>query len=373
MSLPNKMSPMHNDKVRPGPIFWAILGLGVAVTIQAAQASSLGGWSGLLAVGETSLLRPIIAHELAGLVVTDDPGHDGQVTYVVGLDPWATWAHEIVPAASYRYRRILMPLVASGVGTIDGPALFWSLTILNGLAFAAATVFTAKLATMRSLPTWAVLAATLNIGLWLSLHITSPDAVAFACVLMGIVAYLAGRDLRAVIWLSLGGLAKETYVLVPLSIIMYLLIVQRDKRRSLILTSSFIPVALWSAFLALRIGDPLETGGNLSLPFQGIMDASQAWAQNSARDMVLLVLTAGIMAASTLLIAKAPKSIWAWLAMPWLVLAAISSHWIWDFGNNAVRAFLPLFTFAVLGLMDHPGRRTDSFEAGGQSHALGNT
>ena len=373
MSLPNTKSAINPASARPGPIFWAILGFGVAIAIQAAQASSLGGWSGLLAVGETSPLRPIIEQELPNLVVTDDPGHDGQVTYVVGLDPWATWAHEIVPAASYRYRRILMPLVASGFGTVDGTALFWSLTILNGLAFAAATVFTAKLATMRSLPPWAALAATLNIGLWLSLHITSPDALGFACVLVGIVAYLAGGDLRAVIWLSLGGLAKETYLLVPLSIVIYLLMVHREKRRGLFFTCSFIPAALWSVFLAVRIRDPFQTGGNLSLPFVGILDASKAWAQNSGRDIVLLVLAVGAIGVSVLLIVKAPRSLWAWLAVPWLALATISSHWIWDFGNNAARAFLPLVTFAALGLMDNSDLGADPLPVGGQTAALGDT
>ena len=339
-----------------GPYFWAILGLGTAIIIQVAQANSLGGLSGLIAVGKTSALLPVIQQELPHLVVTDGEGHDGQVTYALGLDPWATWGPGVVPEAPYRYRRILMSVVASGFGTIDGQPLLWLLTLLNAIGFACTAVFAAAIAKVRSMPRWAALAATLNIGLWLSLQITSPDALAFALGLAGVAAHLRRRDLLAVICLSLAALAKETYLLIPLSLMIHAWFVQRDNRRAVLLSAGLVPPVLWSAFLALRIGDPLGTGGNLTWPFVGIVDAAGFWGGNPSREMFLLGITAVIIFSSVLLIIKSPQSIWAWLALPWLLLGAISSHWIWDLGNNAVRAFLPLMTFAAFGFMDKSGR-----------------
>jgi hypothetical protein len=45
-------------------------------------------------------------------------------------------------------------------------------------------------------------------------------------------------------------------------------------------------------------------------------------------------------------------SFWSFLIIPWVLLALFSSHWIWDLGNNSLRALAPLATFALFGLLD---------------------
>jgi hypothetical protein len=343
------MEPMPNQW---NAVLWAIVGLGAAVAIQLAQARFYGDWSGLLAVGETSVMRPAIEQHLPGLVVTAGGGHDGQRTYLVGMDPWATWAHQVIPDPAYRYRRILLPALAGGLGLISGRPLLWLLTSLNALSFAAAAAITALVARLRSMAFWAPLAVILNIGIWLSLQVTSPDAFAFAFALAGLMAGLGRRHVLAIGLLSLAALSKETYALVPISMAAYLWIREDQPRRAIAYASSVIPVGLWSAFLTVRMPNPFETADTLTWPFVGIVEGAQSWRLNDTRDIAFLFLTGAAVVLSFVLIAKRPRSLWSWLIIPWLILASTSSHWVWGFGNNPVRVFLPILTFAVFGFLD---------------------
>lgn len=333
-------------------VLWAIVGLGAAIAIQLAQARFYGDWSGLLAVGETSVMRPAIEQHLPGLVVTAGGGHDGQRTYLVGMDPWATWAHLVIPDPAYRYRRILLPALASGLGLINGRPLLWLLTSLNALSFAAAAAIAALVARLRSLGFWAPLAVVLNFGVWLSLQVTSPDALAFAFALAGLLAAIGGRNVIAIGLLALAALSKETYALVPMSMAAYLWIGEDQPRRAVAYVSSVIPVGMWSVFLAVRMPNPFETADSLTWPFVGILEGARSWALNDTRDIGFLVLTGAAVVFSLVLVAKRPRSLWSWLIIPWLLLASISSHWVWGFGNNPVRVFFPILTFATFGFLD---------------------
>jgi hypothetical protein len=333
-------------------ILWAIVGLGAAIAIQLAQARFYGDWSGLLAVGETSVMRPAIEQHLPGLVVTAGGGHDGQRTYLVAMDPWATWAHVVIPDPAFRYRRILLPALASGLGLINGRPLLWLLTSLNALSFAAAAAIAALMARLRSLAFWAPLAVVLNIGIWLSLQVTSPDALAFAFALAGLLAGIGGRNVLAIGLLALAALSKETYALVPMSMAAYLWIREDQPRRAIAYASSVTPVGLWSVFLAVRMPNPFETADTLTWPFFGIFHGAQSWALNDTRDIAFLFLTGAAVVLSFVVIGKRPRSLWSWLIIPWLILASISSHWVWGFGNNPVRVFLPILTFVTFAFLD---------------------
>jgi hypothetical protein len=349
----------------PRPILWAILGLVTALAVQVGQAVSLGGWSSLLAVGQNSPLRPIVERELGDAIVIAGSGHDGHVAYVVALDPFALEDPEVVPNAAYRYRRILYPVLAGGFGSVDGESLLWSLVGLNAIGFTMAVYWAGALATIRKLPVWIPLAALLNIGLWLSLQVSSPDVLAFALMLFGLVAHFRGRVGVAVILLALATLTKEVYGLVPLSLAAYAWR-SESLRRAWPYLTSLLPLGLWSLYLVARLRDPFETGGNLTWPLGGIIDGASSWPTNAARDLFFLAFTGLALIAAGWLVARRPASVWSWLAAPWLALALVSSHWVWDFGNNVARAFLPCLAFAAFGLTDlkEAGLRTKETNPG---------
>ena len=80
----------------------------------------MGGIEGLLQVGETSDVRPLIESQLGEVPLAPGSGHDGQIYYAIGLDLDGDEVGPLLDHAAYRYRRILYPLVASGFGLFDG-------------------------------------------------------------------------------------------------------------------------------------------------------------------------------------------------------------------------------------------------------------
>jgi hypothetical protein len=117
------------------PVLWLAAGLLIGLAIQTSQARYTGNWTGLVAAGAQSPLLPTLAHQLSDLVVSPGEGHDGQATYGVGLDPLLRERPPAVPDASYRYRRILLRLLGSGFGILEGESLLFALTCINLFGF----------------------------------------------------------------------------------------------------------------------------------------------------------------------------------------------------------------------------------------------
>jgi hypothetical protein len=49
---------------------------------------------------------------------------------------------------------------------------------------------------------------------------------------------------------------------------------------------------------------------------------------------------------------RRPSGVWPFLIVPWVLLALVSSHWIWDLGNNSIRSLAPLLSFAFFALVE---------------------
>ena len=332
--------------------FWLIAGLLVGLLIQGSQARLTGNWTGLLAGGSDSPLLPVLQRELPGLVVTEGEGHDGQSTYAVALDPFLLSQPPVVPEASYRYRRILLPLLGSGFGAFDGYLLLGSLTTVNLIGFAIACWGAALVAQARNLPPWFILTALLNMGLWLSLQTTTPDALAFGSGILAVALATWGRHSAAAVFVAAAGLGKETYVLIGFGLAIWAWRRLGDGRIAIQYCLALLPAALWSGFLAMSLGEGFATGGNLSAPLAGILTSAQLWPGASARDQLFTAIALIALSAAIAALVIGRASIWKFLLAPWVVLALVSSHWIWDLGNNSLRALAPLFTFSLFGLFD---------------------
>jgi hypothetical protein len=288
------------------------------------------------------------------LVVTEGEGHDGQSTYAVALDPFLLSQPPVVPEASYRYRRIVLPLVGSGFGTLKGYLLLAALTSVNLIGFAIACWGAAVVAQARQLPKWLGLAALLNIGFWLSLQTTTPDALAFGLGIVGVAMATRGRHPSAAGFAAAAALSKETYVLVGLGLVMWAWRRLGDRQVAIRYGLALVPAALWSAFLAITLGEGFATGGNLSAPLVGILTSAPVWLVAHARDQLFTVVTLMALTVAVAALVLGRTSIWKFLIAPWIALALVSSHWIWDLGNNSLRALAPLITFSLFGLFDRP-------------------
>lgn len=330
--------------MRPGTaiVRWSLVGATTAVILLVAQASAVGGWEGLLQVGEASSLRPIIEAELGEIPLSPGPGHDGQIYYAIGLDLSRDTVPQLLDHAGYRYRRILYPALASGFGLLEGHALLAGMigvTIAStAVASAAAAAISVRLG--RS-DRWA-LAVILNPGVWLGVRLLTADIMTLALMIGGLF-YMTGSTIRASGAFALSGLAKDVYLITPIG-----LICGRRRRLRLALLP-LITLIAWMILLTMTVGEGFAPRGNLSWPFVGMLEGASNWSSLDLQEVFYLVFALTSVVAG--LVYGAVRRGWLrWPILGWSALAIVSSEWVWDLGNNAARAFLPIAVLLALSI-----------------------
>jgi hypothetical protein len=330
---------------------WLAAAALIGLSVQVAQARYTGGWSGLLAVGEESL-GSVIAKEIPNVVVVDHVGHDGQATYGVALDPWIAQPPSEVPDATYRYRRILLPMLGSGFGFLGGEALLWSLTILNLGGFVLSAWAFSLIVRERGLPWWLPVIPLLNVGLFLSLQSTTPDAAGLGLAMLAMALAVKEKHLFAAFAAGGAALTKEVFVVVCASLGLLALIHLRRRSVALTYFAATGPALLWSAYLFARLEEGPATGGNLGLPFAGIFESLALWSSTSSRDRGFTALSIAILALAVLSLLRGGKSLWSYLLTPFVAIALVASRAVWHLGNNSLRTLAPLLPLALLLLFD---------------------
>lgn len=326
---------------------WAGIGLVVAGFLVWVQANAVGGLTGMLEVGETSALRPMIEEQLGDLALAPGPGHDGQIFYAMALDLDGDEVGPLLDHAAYRYRRILFPLLGSAFGLLDGFPLLTGLIVLNVAAFAVATGLMATLARRAGRSELIALVILLNPGAWLSVQLVTSDILALALMIVALDLTLRSSRWRAGAVFGLSVLAKDVFMATPAPL------AARDFRRRWQL--ALVPVAglvVWVVLLNSWMGDGFAARGNLDWPFMGMVSASSNWATFDAKEWFYLAAAVFFVAVG---VAWSLRRSWLrWPIAAWTALALVSSNWVWDFGNNAVRAFAPIVVLAAIATISHP-------------------
>lgn len=333
---------------RTSLILWFLAGVAVALFLMATQARAVGGWTGLLSVGEESRLRPLLTSELPGLVVVPDAGHDGQIYYAIGLDLSGERVPELLPEPGLRYRRILFPAVASGLGLLGGYGLLWGEVVVAALSIGVATAALRRLAEQLGLRSWIALSLLLTPGIWLSLRHLTPDPLGIALALIGLVLLMGQRHAASVAALALAPLAKETLLLVAWGLAFWYLTMKQYRRAVIYLVAPAGPLALWTLVVSRSIPGGLVESNNLSPPFAGLVRSIPAWLAASSQDQFYVGFTLLAMAVATGLVLRTRSQLLRSLTIPWLALAVVSSDWIWNVGNGVARNFAMVPVWATL-------------------------
>jgi hypothetical protein len=322
----------------------------------------------LLRVGSTNPFFATMQKELGPLVAAGPIGHDGQLYYLVARDPFARGSTAGALAAfdqnppAYRYRRILLPLLAGGAGTFGARTTLLALVGLTMLGMGLAAVGVADLAHQFGLRGTLVLLAMLNIGALLSVMLITADVLALGLSLVGVALAVRERFWSAVLVLALASLTKETYWLVALGLSLWLVRSSGPRQAFLMATVSAVPLACWSLWLWFVIPEGTAKAENLSAPFTGIAAGVAAWHRGSLDPVqatfALYLLGSGVLAAVTMVTRR--NALLAWLALPWLILACVSGFSVWVIPTNAARAFSILWPLALLPLAGNRARRNNA-------------
>lgn len=342
------------ERTTVSPVVWIVAAVILGTAVQAAQVQFSGSWSGLLAVGAESPLRPLIEQELGPIALTEGRGHDGHAYYAVALDPFLLDPPGEVDAA-YRYRRILLPILGSGLGTLGGWPLLRGLTFVNLGGFVLCVAGLSLIVHQSALPWWLPLGALANVGLYLALQSTTPDALALGLGLLAVAFSIRGQHLGSAILIAAAVLAKETFAVMSLSLGAWAWFELRRMRLATLYLASALPAIAWTIYLGTRLSNAFETGDNLGLPFVGLIESAGGWTQTSGRDIGFTVLALGLLVLGATSLYRSGPGLWSYLLTPWLLIALVSSHWIWDLGNNSLRTLAPLLPFSLLVLCDRRG------------------
>jgi hypothetical protein len=131
-------------------LFWGVIGAALALASYVVQGAPNA--ASLLRVGSTNPLRQQIERELGPITSPDAIGHDGQLYYLIARDPFASGGTVAALASfdvnppRYRYRRILFPLVAGGLGRFSPRTTLFGMIILAIVGMSLTALATADIA-----------------------------------------------------------------------------------------------------------------------------------------------------------------------------------------------------------------------------------
>ena len=222
-------------------------------------------------------------------------GYDGQWAYYIALDPAGAALH--VDGPSYRYGRILYPVLARLVAVGRAELVPYALLAVNLLAVAGGTFALAAWLLKRGQPAWIALLYAFNPGMVIALHRDLTEPLAYGLVAAAVLAFdsrVRGRHLLAALLFALALLARETTAV--FAVVYGGALLLRDRPRGLaLLAIALAPFLAWEAFLRQWLGplDPGQAGQFELLPLGGLAHAGP-YHLAQLRVLVAVILPAAL-------------------------------------------------------------------------------
>jgi hypothetical protein len=174
-------------------------------------------------------------------------GYDGQQAYAIAMDPLG--AAEKLDRPSYRYQRILYPMLARAVGLGNPDLIPWSMLLIN-LMSACATVFIlAHMLFDRGASAWWSLVVLLSFNYLIGIRLDLNEPLAYVLALGGCLAFERNWRVLPLILFALAGLTREVALVFPLALAAWLLLRKRWRQSLSIAAASLVPFFLWATIV----------------------------------------------------------------------------------------------------------------------------
>ena len=295
--------------------------------------------------------RHFVTQSQASSVIKLDPrysypagesGYDGEFVYFIALDP--VNARYYVDAPSYRYTRIVYPLLARALA-LGRPSLIpWTLLLINWLAIGGGTLAAALWLRRRGQPPWFAIAYGFYPGLLVALQRDTTEALAYGLVALGMFLWDFGGQ-RRIVWsalvFALAALTRETTVVFPVLYGLGVFLWNPPPRPSpargegesgnppprpspargegaVLIAAAVVPLLIYKAFLVVWLGTRGDPGLLLErVPFLGLIAArdSTYWLQ----ELWLILIPALICSVAAILALRRRVR----LVEAWVVLANV--------------------------------------------------
>jgi hypothetical protein len=245
--------------------------------------------------------------------------------------------------AAYRAQRPLLPYAAWALSFGRSGWVPPALALLAAAGTGLAVAGVAQLLIERRAPAKWSLLVLLFPGTYAALSYCGPEPLGCGLAIWGLVAWSKRRMVPALVLFALGGLCRETLLLVPAALLLVALR-HRRMREFIGLASTFLPYVLWVGIVRLRVGAlPTDAGrGRLGAPFTGMIDGlSIATGETVAYAAICLAIGACALA----LARRDPLCIVVAVNLAFATVMG-SEVWInWPFFG---RVFLPLDALALV-------------------------
>jgi hypothetical protein len=201
-------------------------------------------------------------------------GYDGQFAYFIALDPRG--ASERLDVPSYRYQRILYPMLARWLALGRPDLLPWTLVLLNLVALVTGTALVEQLLHHYGVGRWYALVYGLYAGQLMSVRLDLNEPLSYGLVIAAIWAMERKRPGWSATLFALAALAKETALIFAAAYGAYLLLTAgwRPALRFGIVAAG--PHACWQLVLWRWLGGVgAGSGGAMAtafeiIPFMGL-------------------------------------------------------------------------------------------------------
>jgi hypothetical protein len=286
--------------------------------------------------------RHFITQSQASQVIRLDPtypnvseiGYDGQFFYYLALDP--VNARFYMDVSTYRYTRILYPMVAR-VLALGQPGLIpWTLWLINWLSIAGGALAVAGWLKRRGFSPWFALVYGLYPGMIVALQRDLSEALAYGLAATAVYVFDYGparRELLAAGIFGLAALTRETTAVIPLVYAAALWFgsdaevrwrqrLRANWRRGVLFGAIAIgPLALYKLFLLAWLGAGHDIGIPLAhLPFQGLW-YWRYWSIPGQTEEVRTVVFPGLIAGGVAVYALWRRRIFA--PQVWLLAVSV--------------------------------------------------
>jgi hypothetical protein len=220
---------------------------------------------------------------------TGSEGYDGQFAYFIALDPGG--ASEKLDVPSYRYQRILYPMLARWLALGRPGVLPWTLVLLNLVALVAGTALMERLLLHYGAGRWYALVYGLYAGQLMSVRLDLNEPLSYGLVIAAIWALEQKRPGWGALLFALAALAKETALAFAAAYGLYLLLTAGWRPALRFGVVAFGPYACWQLILWRWLGGVgAGPGGAMATSFE-IIPFMGLWRIGAVSWAALLVYT----------------------------------------------------------------------------------
>ncbi len=257
---------------------WALIGTAVLVLLVLMDVQRLGGNPlGLVQPGAEGPAVAVFHEDFPDVELPDGMGLDGQMAYAIARDPIPVdAAADHLDRPRYRLQRPLLPFLAATLHpTGGGMGLVWALFAVGLAGVAAAAVGAGSLSVRWGGPAWVGAVVAVLPGCFMSLRVTTSDALGMGLALLAVALAARGRHGVAVALGVAAVLAKEPAWLVLAG----WALAHRTRRDAALAVVPAVVAGAWMLTLRLTISGTESLNGDIGLPFVGLVRAAtDLWA-----------------------------------------------------------------------------------------------